>query len=67
MRFGSRNIVKLGSIRLQPHRVISFDFYLFIKVLRQGVKFSKKFGYLFYNHMGMVPNYNKKIIKGIFF
>jgi len=67
LRSGSRNALKLGSVKLQPHRVISFNFYLFIKAIRRGVRFSKNFSDLFYNHIGMVPRYDKKVVRGVFF
>lgn len=66
LRFDNRNIKKLGSVTLQPYRVINIDFRLLIRVLAQGVKFSKNFNDLFYQHIGAVPAYSKSIISGIF-
>lgn len=66
LRFDNRNIKKLGSVTIQPYRVISLDFRLLVKILAHGVKFSKKFNDLFYQHIGAVAPYSKEIVRGIF-
>lgn len=62
----TRDIQKLGSITLQPYRVINLDIRYLIRLLIRGFKFSSRLNELFFQHTGSIPSGAKKIIKGYF-